>query len=130
MKGFHLLELLIVLTMIGILTAISLPMYSNHIRHERRLEAATQLTRLAAALEEYHIQHDTYQGASLARLHFPEFIADQNYQLSMQVIGATHYTLIAKALGQQSTDNTCGNLILHETGLKEFTGSGKTEECW
>jgi len=65
LNGFSLLELMITLTIIGILTAFCLPVYSQHIIEARRLEAKIALEKLAATLENYFIAHNSYQGATL-----------------------------------------------------------------
>jgi prepilin-type N-terminal cleavage/methylation domain-containing protein len=68
MKGFHLIEILITFSIIGILSMIALPIYSQY------------FTKLSINLEEYYLRHHTYENANLDILHIPEWI--DNYQLN------------------------------------------------
>lgn len=130
-NGFHLVELLIVLAMIGILTALSLPIYSQYVVHTRRLEAARTLSKLMIAMEQYHIEHNTYQDVTLATLNFSELIVKNNYRLLIQAAHHYDYVLVAKPLGQQAEkDSRCAELTLASNGEKGITGLGKAEECW
>ncbi|TAK74678.1 MAG: prepilin-type N-terminal cleavage/methylation domain-containing protein [Gammaproteobacteria bacterium] len=129
--GFHLLELLIVMAMIGLLAALSLPLYSQYVVQERRLEAAAMLSKLAIAMEEYHVDQNTYQNATLAALGFSEIIVDGYYQLSIPTETADDYLLMATPLGAQAAkDTACASLTLQANAKKGITGSGKVEECW
>ena len=46
-RGFTLIELIIVITIIGILVAIAVPSYQNHLRKGRRAEAQGFVTQIA-----------------------------------------------------------------------------------
>ena len=130
-KGFHLIEILIVLAIIGILSTLAVPLYSQHMVQERRLEAAEQLSKLALAMEEYHVEHNSYQAATLAELHFPEFIIKNNYQLIIASSSDTNYQLIAKPINNQAeNDKNCGSLILNSNEEKNVSGHATVEECW
>jgi type IV pilus assembly protein PilE len=130
-KGFHLIEILIVLTIFAILVALGQPFYSRYFVHEKRLEAAGSLAKLALALEQYHIEHDTYQDATLTILNFPAVVAKNTYRLKIQLITDNDYLLEAQALGQQAkNDHLCRVLTLKSNGEKGVIGSGSVEQCW
>src|SRR5579872_1815865 len=82
-SGFHLLELLIAIAIISLLATLSIPLYSQYIVQERRLEAVQVLSKLAIAMEEYHVDQNSYVDATLAELHFSELIVDGYYQLAI-----------------------------------------------
>ena len=129
--GFHLIEILIVLAIISILASFSLPSFKNYLVQERRLEAASMLTKLSIAMEQYHIEHNTYQGATLTALNFPELVAKNNYRLNIQTNDATDYKLTAKPQASQAAnDQACGGLTLDANGEQGVTGSGKMADCW
>lgn len=130
-KGFHLIEIMIVIAIIGILASICFPIYTQPTIKARRLEAETMLVKLAIALEEFHLEHQTYEGAVLSDLNFSEFIAANNYRLAIQTATDHDYVLHAQPLGKQAEkDKECGTLILDAHNQKNVTGSGKVTECW
>jgi prepilin-type N-terminal cleavage/methylation domain-containing protein len=131
LRGFHLIEILITLAIISILTSFSLPFYSAYVVKLRRLEAASLLTKLGVALEEYHFEHQTYQTATLKALHMPEWIVKHYYQLIINTAAQDDYIIMAKPDGQQKEKDTqCQTLILHASGEKNISGNGQLDECW
>lgn len=130
-NGFSLIELLITLAVIGILAAIAMPLYSQHLIKEKRLDAIATLSRLSLALEEYFITNHSYQGASLERLGFDETIASSHYKLAIQFIAENDFELHAIPLGEQmEKDQLCGTLTLNSNGARKISGSAKLEDCW
>ena len=131
MNGFHLIELLITLSVIVILAAMSIPTYSQYLVYEKRIEAKSALAKLAIKMEHYHIEHNTYEGATLDALRMPAHIAKDNYQLHIQMAKGADYTLAAIPLGRQAEkDMACGTLTLNAVGKKGITGTGDLNECW
>jgi type IV pilus assembly protein PilE len=129
-KGFHLIEILITLAIISILTAFCLPLYSKYIVQTRRLEATTTLSTLAIAMEKFQIEHNTYEGATLAALSFSD-TAKNNYHVFIQSATNNDYTLVAEPYAKQAEkDAECASLILHADNKKEISGYGKVRECW
>jgi len=131
MKGFHLIEMLVVLTIFALLIALGQPFYSRYFTHEKRLEAEATLAKLALALEQYHIEHDSYEGATLASLHFPSSIAKDTYRLEIHSATDNDYLLEAKAVGKQAgNDADCRRLTLNADGEHGVIGKGSVEQCW
>lgn len=62
-KGFTVVELIVVITIIGILAGIVLVAYPNYQRGVRNNERKNDLSQLAAALNTYAIQKNNYIGA-------------------------------------------------------------------
>lgn len=125
MKGFSLIELLIVLSIIGILSAFCIPLYSQYVVTENRYAAVITLNKLAAALENYFTLHDTYQDANLNSLGFTD--SDGRYQLVISQTTEKDYRIEARPI---QTDSVCGTLSLNSSGEKAISGSGKVNECW
>lgn len=67
--GFSLIEILITLSIIGILAIVSMPHYTQYITQAHRAQATSILMQLSAALEEYHLEHNAYTDADIRQLH-------------------------------------------------------------
>lgn len=130
-RGFHLIEVLTTVAIVGILAILCIPIYSQYTVHARRLEAANTLSQLAIAMEQFHVEHNTYESASLAALHFSDTIAKDNYRLGIKTASNNDYLLVAVPLGHQAEkDRQCGTLTLDASDVKGMTGNGNINECW
>ncbi len=131
MHGFSLIELMIALIIVGILSAVCIPIYSDHVIHARRLEAEVNLIKLANALEQFHLVNNTYQNAELAALGFPNKIVDNQYHLLITRANDDGFAIEAKPLDKQAqSDVSCAALLLNSEGKREITGTGKLTDCW
>ena len=59
-KGFTLLEMLVVVVIIGVLTAVAVPTYNRVMRQSRVADGLNMLDVLASAQNKYYIQHGQY----------------------------------------------------------------------
>lgn len=64
-KGFTLIEVLIVLTIMSILVMVAYPAYQDQIKKSRRADAQSSLLSLSNALERYFTDNNTFDGAAL-----------------------------------------------------------------
>lgn len=62
-KGFTLIELMIVVTVVGILAAIAYPSYQNQVRQTRRTDAQIALNEIANLQEKFYSQCSQYATA-------------------------------------------------------------------
>lgn len=63
-NGFSLIELLVVILIIGILAAIAIPAYSEHLIKARIAEATGGLSQMRLKIEQYYADNRTYVGFS------------------------------------------------------------------
>jgi type IV pilus assembly protein PilE len=124
-KGFTLIELMIVMVIIGVLAAIAYPSYQSHLQKSRRVDAQTAMLELAQYMERYYTTNGSYTGAALPFTASPKDDATKYYALSLSAQAANSYTLSGAPSGTQATDS-CGTLTLNHTGAKTPTTSG----CW
>lgn len=122
--GFSLFELLLVLTIISLLSAIAYPIYTHAIIKTRRTEAKLALINLANRMEIYYLENKhSYANATLNKLHFNEKTEKNFYKLSLNSTNYT-YTLIATAT---FPDPECQSFMINELGEKTNTGKS---QCW
>jgi type IV pilus assembly protein PilE len=129
--GFSLLELLVVMAIVGILIAVAYPIYTSHLTHSRRNQAAIDLLYLASQLESFYSLQNTYQQATLATLDVKPYTDDHSYQLIINFTTDFSYQIAAAPIGQQAkADSACGTLLFNELGERSVTGSLPANTCW
>lgn len=132
--GFTLVELMIVIVIVGILTAVAYPSYTNHVVRGKRTAAASFIMTVANRQEQAMLNSRAYQ-TTLAALNMsaPKEVSD-NYSISISVNGAATpptYTITAAPTGAQATKDTkCGSLTYTNTGTKGITGTDTVANCW
>ena len=136
MKGFTLLEVMIVVAIIGILAAIAYPSYDEYVKRGNRSEGMAQLNDIAARQERYYAQTHTYVSASADLDKLGLTVSSSTVKSATGKYAVTvakvdddgGYTLTAT---QSFGDAKCGNLTLNALGEKGRSGSGKSvNDCW
>lgn len=130
-RGFTLIELMIVVAIIAILAAIAYPSYTNYIQRTRRADGHEMLMRMAAAQERYYTNYNKY--AKTADLGMGATPSSEKGYYNVVVSEATPdqtFTLTATPTGSQATDS-CGKLVITNTGAKTApSDTGKNGKCW
>lgn len=126
--GFSLLEIMVVVTIIGILAAIAWPSYTNYVLRSKRVEGRAALLDAAARQERHYSDNYSYSN-SLSRLGLSANTESGYYTLSLAVSSANQN--FAASAAPTFTDTECGSLTITHTGKKSISGANANlARCW
>lgn len=137
-QGVTLIELMVVVTILGILAAIAYPSYRAQVMRSHRSDAKIALERAAQTIERCYTnsQPKTYAGCvPLAQVTAGTATSDNGYYAIdfSAVPNATTFTLRATALGGQLSDTDCRVFTLNSINARTATTSANADNtlpCW
>lgn len=124
-KGFTLIELMIVVAIMGILSAIAIPAYTDYVTRSKIPEATSNLADLRVRMEQHFLDNRTYVGG-------PCTTAGKHFTFSCTAGEPTASTYVIQAVG--GTGMTGFTYTINHANLKRTTAvpSGWTSNatCW
>ena len=138
-KGFTLIELMIVVAVVGILSAIAYPSYAEYIRRGHRADARAGLLKAQQCLERAATATGVYPTALPNALQWKDAggTADpsKRYTIGFQAGNSNAaFTLVAtRKAGTPQANDKCGDFTLTNTGVRgavNYTVSDVATECW
>jgi type IV pilus assembly protein PilE len=122
-RGFSLIELMIAVAIVGILVAIAVPSYQNHLRKGRRADAQAFITQVAQRQQQYLLDARTYAlgGAALTELSLvaPTSVSE-HYAVTVTPAAPTvPPSFTVTATPTSTVQQPDGTLTLTNTGAKE-----------
>ncbi len=136
-KGFTLLELMIVVVIIAILAAIAIPAYGRYAFRAHRVDGQELLLRIANAQERFYATNNSYgplSGTNGLGYQDPA-ISEKGYYSVVSVVSSSSQAFVATAtpIGAQAND-VCGELSIDNTGTKLPAATDTTHNsngnCW
>jgi len=132
-RGFTLIEVMMVVAILAIAVAFGLPSYRDQVMKSRRAEGMGELLELADRLERFYSDRGSYEEATLGNGSTDLYRAttDKNYYaLRIDVQDAMTFTVSAAPQGTQAKDK-CGIFTLTSLGIKSVSGGSLTaNDCW
>ena len=131
--GFSLAELLVTMTIVGLLASVALPSYRHSMLRVQRSEAKAELLQTSAELERCFLRFNSYTSADcVARNTLPHALASGHYLILAATVAADRYTLHAVPQGAQAEDRDCRTLTLDSSNARGVTGGADKSAayCW
>jgi len=133
--GFSLVELLVVLVIMGVLSAVALPAYTRYVQRGHRTEAMAALLESQHFMERYYSANGQYLSPANAVPSLPQRLqgipsqGTVRYQLSVSEATLNSYVLQAVPKGSMTGD-VCGSLTINQAGLRGVSSTRSVAECW
>ena len=124
-RGFSLIELIVVVAIMGMLTAIAVPAYIDNVLRSARAEGKTALLDVLQAQENYFINEGSYTtNLTLVNFNNPHITSSGRYSITAGQCSdgssiESCVLLTASAIGEQVDD---GNLTINSRGERTHDG--------
>ena len=139
-RGFTLIEIMITVAIVGILAAVALPAYTEHIARGKRADAKTQLLAAQQWMERFYSENFRYdvnaanEAVNAAGKNFSNqsFIRSPleggtvNYNITVGGLARNTYTITATRAGSMAND-PCGNLTINQAGQRSAASYSTTK---
>jgi type IV pilus assembly protein PilE len=133
-KGFTLIELMMVVAIVAILSAVALPAYNDYVLRAKVQEGTSGLSELRLRAEKYFADNRTYQNAGGTDVGFSESISGARY-FSYGCASGSASTFTCTATGSPTEGMTGFAYTINQdnTRASDFTGLAgwnDSSTCW
>jgi len=143
LRGFSLIELMIVVAILGIVATIANSSYRNYLVRTHRTDATAALLQIQVAQEKFFLQNNAYAGTAQIALAPPAGLGlsatttqGGYYTLTITpAVPTVAYTATATPISTkgQASDADCQSFSVDQSGRKSALDSSSTDnsaKCW
>ncbi|MBC3206564.1 MULTISPECIES: type IV pilin protein [unclassified Pseudomonas] len=126
-RGFTLIEIMIVIAIIGIVITIAAPRYTEYVNKGRRAEVAGLLSEQAQTLERFYTKNNVYTGVTGLST------GNDFYTITPTLTDQTFLLTATRKAGSAMATDKCGDLTLSNTGVRAMNNAATgltSKDCW
>jgi len=127
MRGVTLMELMIVVVIIGILTAIAYPSYTQFMERAKRTEAKAILLQIAIDQERFYLQNSIFGDMADLQFDEPQITDSDAYSVTITANDASNFSATATYLLGGQEAGKCLTFTIDGRGTKTSAPDG---DCW
>lgn len=135
-NGFTLIELMVVVAILGLLTAIAFPSYQSYVLRSKRAECRAGVLQVMQQQERYYTAQNVYLAFTSVAANIPmkqfsgDTLASSACTISAAVCSASALNTCITVTGTPvRADAEVGNITLQSDGVRGCSGSNQAK-CW